>query len=313
MKDFAGKVAVVTGGASGIGRGIAEQCLREGMRLVLADVEEAALERTAEEMRTVGGEVLAVRTDVSKRSDVEALARKALAEYGGVHLLVNNAGVGAGGSPWEATWNDWEWVVGVNLWGVIHGVKVFTPIMLEQNSDGYIVNTSSAAGLAIGGMTAPYAATKHAVVALSESLYLALKQRKARVGVSVLCPGLVRTNIGESERNRPTELKDAPVELSPEMEAGRKVFMGLLKAAMPPEEVAGTVFEAIRQEQFYVVPDRAWMALAELRVEKLLNLENPVSPSAILGRILKPARDSQGVPASLARLVEKWGKTGARA
>jgi NAD(P)-dependent dehydrogenase (short-subunit alcohol dehydrogenase family) len=170
MKEFKGRVAVITGAASGIGRAIAERCVREGMNVVLADVDEADLARAETELKAAGGTVLGVRTDVSKRSDVEQLARRALDAFGQVHLLFNNAGVGAGGAPWEATWNDWEWVIGVNLWGAIHGVKVFTPLMLAQNTECHIINTSSAAGLAVGGSSGPYSVTKHAVVALSERI-----------------------------------------------------------------------------------------------------------------------------------------------
>ena len=170
MKEFKGKVAVITGAASGIGRALAERCVTEGMKVVLADVDEASLTRAETELKHGGGTVVGVRTDVSKQSDVEQLARKTLDTFGQVHLLFNNAGVAAGGAPWEATWNDWEWVVGVNLWGVVHGVKVFTPLMLAQNTECHIINTSSAAGLTVGGPSAPYSVTKHAVVALSESL-----------------------------------------------------------------------------------------------------------------------------------------------
>jgi NAD(P)-dependent dehydrogenase (short-subunit alcohol dehydrogenase family) len=222
MKDFRGKVAVITGAASGIGRGIAERCVSEGMKLVLADIDEANLTKAETELKTAGGTVLGVRTDVSKRSDVERLARQALDAFGQVHLLLNNAGVAAGGAAWEATWNDWEWVIGVNLWGVIHGVKAFTPLMLAQNTECHIINTSSAAGLIVGGGFAPYAVTKHAVVALSESLYLTLQQRNSLVKVSVLCPGLVRTNIANAERNRPAELRNDPVTMTPETAANGK-------------------------------------------------------------------------------------------
>jgi NAD(P)-dependent dehydrogenase (short-subunit alcohol dehydrogenase family) len=287
MKDFKGKVAVITGGASGIGRGIAERCVREGMKVVLADIEEADLARAESELKNAGGSVLAVRTDVSKRSDVERLAQKALEAFGQVHLLFNNAGVGAGGTPWEATWNDWEWVIGVNLWGVIHGVKVFTPLMLKQNSECHIVNTSSAAGLVVGGGSAPYAATKHAVVALSESLYLSLQQQKAPIGVSVLCPGLVRTRIADGERNRPEALRNEPVAMSPEMQAGLAAFKAALEASMSPAQVADVVFDAISNEQFYILTDPAWMEVVELRTEKLLRMENPQSASAAVLKILQ--------------------------
>src|SRR5262249_13072446 len=160
----------------------------------LADVEEASLHKAAAELTNAGGAVLAVRTDVSKRNDVESLARQAYDTFGQVHLLFNNAGVAAGGSAWEATWNDWEWVLGVDLLGVIYGVKVFVPLMLAQNTECHIINTSSAAGVIVGGISSPYSVSKHAVVALSESLYLSLQMRSSPVKVSVLCPGLVRTN-----------------------------------------------------------------------------------------------------------------------
>jgi NAD(P)-dependent dehydrogenase (short-subunit alcohol dehydrogenase family) len=288
MKDFQGKVAVITGAASGIGRALADRCVSEGMKVVLADVDEANLAGAESELKAAGGTVLAVRTDVSKRSDVELLARQALDAFGQVHLLFNNAGVAAGGAAWEATWNDWEWVVGVNLWGVIHGVKVFTPLMLAQNTECHIVNTSSGAGLAVGGMSAPYSVTKHGVVALSEGLYLSLQQRNALVKVSVLCPGVVRTNIIDAERHRPAELANEPVPLSPERQAGLAAFKAILDTGMPPLQVADAVFEAIRKEQFYVLPHPEWMEVVQLRTDKLLRMENPQSPAAVLAKIMKP-------------------------
>jgi NAD(P)-dependent dehydrogenase (short-subunit alcohol dehydrogenase family) len=288
MKDFSGKVAVITGAASGIGRGIAERCVRAGMHVVLADIDEADLARAEAELKTLGGDVLGVRTDVSQRSDVEELARRTIAAFGQVHLLFNNAGVGAGGTPWEATWNDWEWVIGVNLWGVIHGVKVFTPIMLAQNTECHIVNTSSGAGLTVGGFSAPYAVTKHAVVALSESLYLTLEQRKALVKVSVLCPGLVRTHIGDSERARPAELRNPPVTMTPEMQAGLAAFKAAIEASMSPAEVADVVFAAIEKEQFYILPHPEWIEAVKLRTDKLLRMENPQNPAATIMKLIQP-------------------------
>lgn len=289
MKEFAGKVAVVTGGASGIGRAIAEWCVREGLKVVLSDVEAEALGRAGDELKAMGGTVVCVKADVSRRGEVEELARRAFDEFGGVHLLFNNAGVAAGGSVWEATWKDWEWVLGVDLWGVIHGVKVFMPLMLAQNTECHIVNTASAAGLIAGAFSAPYSASKHAVVALSESLYLALEQRKAHVKVSVLCPGVVKTNIFNCERNRPEDLKNEPVPLSPEMQAGRAAFRSVLEKAMPAEKVAEQVFEAIRKEQFYIVTDPRWLEMTRLRMEKLLALENPVNPAAMVQQIVNSA------------------------
>ena len=288
MKDFQGKVAVITGAASGIGRGIAERCLSEGMKVVLADINEESLARTESELKGTGGTVLGVRTDVSQRGDVESLARRTLDAFGGVHLLVNNAGIGAGGSPWEATWNDWEWAIGVNLWGVIHGVKVFTPLMLAQATECHIVNTASAAGLAVGGWSAPYSVTKHGVVALSESLYLTLQRRSAPVGVSVLCPGLVRTDIVNSERHRPKHLQNEPVEMSPQMQAGLNFMKAAVEAGMPPQQVAEIVFDAIRNGQFYIVTHPEWMEVVRMRTDNLLRLENPQDPTATLVKLIKP-------------------------
>jgi NAD(P)-dependent dehydrogenase (short-subunit alcohol dehydrogenase family) len=288
MKEFNGKVAVITGAASGIGRGIAERCVNEGMKVVLADIDDASLAQAETELRNLGGTVIGVRTDVSKRSDVERLARQTIEAFGQVHLLVNNAGIGAGGSPWEATWNDWEWAIGVNLWGVIHGVKVFTPAMLAQNVEGHIVNTSSAAGLVVGGASAPYSTTKHAVVALSESLYLTLQQRSSLVKVSVLCPGLVRTNIASAERNRPAALKNEPVELTPEMRAGLNFMKAAIDAAMPPLQVADKVFDAIQKEQFYILTHPEWVEVIQMRTDSLLRQENPRSPMQAILNLIKP-------------------------
>jgi NAD(P)-dependent dehydrogenase (short-subunit alcohol dehydrogenase family) len=286
MQDFKEKVAVITGAASGIGRGIAERCASEGMKVVLADIDEAGLAKAETELKTQCGTVLGVRTDVSKRSDIELLARRALDAFGQVHLLFNNAGVAAGGAPWDATWNDWEWVIGVNLWGVIHGVKVFTPLMLAQNTECHIINTSSTAGLIVGGASAPYSVTKHAVVALSESLYLTLQQRNALVKVSVLCPGLVRTNIVNAERNRPAELRNEPVTMTPERQAGLAAFKAALEASMPPLQVADVVFEAIKKEQFYILPHPEWTEVIQLRTDPLLKMENPQSPAATVLKLL---------------------------
>ena len=286
MKEFAGKVAVITGAASGIGRSIAEWCVRADVKVVLADIDEGPLGKAEAELKALGGNVLCVKTDVSKRSDVESLARRAFDAFGSVHLLFNNAGVAAGGAPWEATWNDWEWVIGVDLWGVIHGVKVFTPLMLAQNTECHIVNTASSAGLVAGGFSAPYSVTKHAVVALSESLFLTLQQRNLPVKVSVLCPGVVRTNIVNAERNRPAALRNEPVAISPERQAGHAAIEAVLAAGMPPDLVAELVFEAIRKEQFYILTDPGWMDAIRLRTTKLLQMENPENPAPLIAKIL---------------------------
>ncbi len=275
MKEFKGRVAVITGAASGIGRGIAERCVKEDMKVVLADINDADLAKTEAELRSLGGEAIGVRTDVAKRSDIEALAKKTLDAFGGVHVLFNNAGVEAGLTPWEATWNDWEWVIGVNLWGVIHGVKVFTPLMLAQNTECHIVNTASMAGLTAGSICAPYITTKHAVVGLSESLYLALEERNALVKVSVLCPAFVKTNISTTERNRPVALQNEPFEMPPQEKFYHDFMKAGAAAGIPPLLVADRVFEAMREERFYILTHPDAIPLVQLRMENLLRGQNP--------------------------------------
>ena len=290
MQTFSGNTAVITGAASGIGYALAQECAQLDMRIVLADVAEAPLARAEAELAGRGAQVLAVPTDVSRRADVEALADRAFAAFGAVHLLFNNAGVAAGGSPWEATWNDWEWVLGVNLWGVLHGVKVFTPRLLAQNTECHIVNTASGAGLTAGGFSAPYSVSKHAVVALSESLYFALRQRQSLVHVSVLCPSLVRTAINQTERNRPSALHNPPPPSSPEsdarMQAGRVAFEALLASSMDPRQAARITLDAIRANQFYVLTDPAWLDVVRLRTDKILSLQDPVDPTPRIAQLL---------------------------
>ncbi len=277
MKEFKDKVAVITGAASGIGRGIAERCVQEGMKVVLADIEEAALAQAERELRATGATVLAVRTDVSRASDIEALAQKTLKAFGAVHLLVNNAGVGAGGSIWESTLADWEWVMGVNLWGVIHGLRAFVPIMLAQDTEAHIVNTASLAGLLLYHPVATYQVTKYGVVALSEQLYYSLAQRQAKVKVSVLCPGWVNTRIMDSERNRPSELQNEPSNLpiSPEVEAIVQSMREAAQAGLSPRQVADHVFNAIRNEQFYILTHPEYNPLIQQRMENILQQRNP--------------------------------------
>ena len=202
MRDLAGKVAVVTGAASGIGRAMAERFAQEGMKVVLADIEEAALQATVRELKQQERDVIGVVTDVANPEAVDELARQTIDAYGKVHLVCNNAGVFLGMKPmWESTLRDWQWILGVNLWGVINGVRTFVPIMLAQDEPGHIVNTASQAGLVTANSI--YSLTKHGVVALSEGLHLQLRQQNAKVGVSVLCPLFVDTRIMEAERNRP--------------------------------------------------------------------------------------------------------------
>ena len=198
MNEFNGKVAVITGAASGIGRALADRCVHEGMKAVLADVEVDALAKTEASLKASGATVLAVQTDVSQARDVAALAEKTVEAFGAVHLLCNNAGVGTEAAVWESTLEEWEWVMGVNLWGVIHGVRTFVPVMLAQDTECHIVNTASMAGLISGPGLGAYKVTKHAVVSLSETLHHELGERGAKIRVSVLCPGIVNTRIMES-------------------------------------------------------------------------------------------------------------------
>jgi NAD(P)-dependent dehydrogenase (short-subunit alcohol dehydrogenase family) len=277
MKEFKDKVAVVTGAASGIGRGIAERCAQEGMRVVLADIEEAALAQTEQALKAGGAAVLAVRTDVSKAGDVEALAHKTLDAFGAVHLLVNNAGIGAGSTIWESTLADWEWVMGVNLWGVIYGLRTFVPIMLAQDTEGHIVNTASVAGLLPYHPSATYQVTKHAVVALSEQLYYSLAYQNAKIKVSVLCPGWVKTRILESERNRPVELQNEPAgtPITPEVEALIQAMAEAMQTGLSPQQVADMVFDAIRKDKFYILTHPDTKPLIQQRMEAILQERNP--------------------------------------
>lgn len=252
MKEFMDKVAVITGAASGIGFGIAERCAQEGMRVVLAGINLENLNEAEKELKQIGAQTLCVQTDVSKREDIETLAKKTIDNFGAVHLLVNNAGMGAGLSIWESTWSDWEWVMGVNLWGIIYGVKVFVPIMLEQDEQCHIVNTSSIAGLLPYHPSAPYQVTKHAVVALTENLQYSLMQKKSKIRASVLCPGYVKTRILGAERNRPKELQNEPVKLSPEQAAILQYLQESIDAGISPQDVAEILFRAIKEERLYI-------------------------------------------------------------
>ena len=279
MKVFKDKVAVITGAASGIGRAIAEGCARKGMRLVLADIEEEPLFEAAREIEDSGAAVLAVPTDVSKGDDVEALARKTLDAFKAVHLLCNNAGVGPLNPILGSTEADWEWIIGVNLWSVIHGVRVFVPIMLRQDTDCHIINTASRAGLICGPTLGIYRVTKHAVVALSETLYHEMMERKSKIMVSVLCPSFVKTRILDSERNRPPELRNDPdkVDDLARQALEEKIREGL-ENAIPPDRVADLVLEAVRKRKFYIFPHPELKELVRLRMEDILLGRNPSSP-----------------------------------
>lgn len=271
MKDFKGRVAVVTGAASGIGKGLARAAARVGMTLVIADLEEAALQRTAKELTDEGVSVRARRTDVSCAEDVEALADFAFAEHGAVHLLCNNAGVIAGrGAAWEITLDDWRWLVGVNLWGLVHGIRAFVPRMLEQDAPAHILNTGSIAGLVSSPGLAVYKATKHAVVSISETLHHDLRAVKAKIGVSVLCPAGVETHLSEAARNRPANLADAT---EPDYAAVvQHRDPSLMKS---PDEIANLAFDAVREGRFYVLTHPSSEVLVDHRIEDLRLRQNP--------------------------------------
>jgi NAD(P)-dependent dehydrogenase (short-subunit alcohol dehydrogenase family) len=273
MRDFKGKVAVVTGAASGIGLGLAERAAQEGMRVVLADVEEAALREAEKRLRAAGSEVLAVVADVARREQVEALRDRVLASFGGVHLLCNNAGVSVGGMTWDLTHDDWTWTLGVNLWGVIHGVRAFVPAMLAGGEEGHVVNTASMAGLIAGPGMSAYSATKHAVVAISETMFHELAATGARVGCSVLCPGWVNTRIADSERNRPTHLPET-TGFSPPPEVESFVRQ-LLATGMSPAEVAAQVFDAVREGRFWILTHPDFNPLVTARFDAAVGGRNP--------------------------------------
>jgi len=254
--------------------------------VVLADIEEEALTLAERDVKALGASTLTVITDVSKANSVEALAKKTLDTFGAVHLLCNNAGVIANGSAWGSTLRDWKWVMGVNLWGVIHGIHVFVPIMLEQSTECHIVNTASMAGLASPAPTyAMYYVTKHGVVALSEALYHELAQKGASIGVSVLCPGFVNTRLVGAERNRPIKLKNDSTDeqrylADPVNQVIAQGFATLVSNGISPQTVADCVFNAVREDKFYIlVNDDPWQPSLRARFDDILEERNPNMPA----------------------------------
>ena len=269
MDTFNGRVAVVTGAASGIGLALARRCATEGMRVVLADVEAAPLAAAAEALAASGVEILAQRCDVSDQAAVDALAGATLERFGAVHLLFNNAGVSVAGPIWEAPLAEWNWVMGVNVMGVVHGLRAFMPIMLRQGGEGHIVNTASMAGLVAGAGMGVYNASKFAVVGLSETLQRDLAEIEARIGVSVLCPGWMQSRILASGRNRPFDASASPPP-DPRTRALTKQIGAWVDAGLPAADVAELVFDAIRQRRFYILTHPTWKRMIEKRMRGIL-------------------------------------------
>ena len=284
IKNFKGRTAVLTGGGSGFGLECARIAAARGMNVVLVDVQQDALDQAAADIAALGAPVLACRVDVAKTEAMEGLARQVHERFGAPHFVFNNAGVGAGGLVWENTVRDWEWVLGVNLWGVIHGVRLFTPMMLEQARrdpayEGHIVNTASMAGLLTPPNMGIYNVSKHAVVALTETLYQDLKLVTDQIGASVLCPYFVPTGISQSHRNRPATLvaeKPTQSQIIGQAMSDKAVGSGKVTAA----EVAHKVFEAVASGQFYIYSHPKALASVQTRMEDVLQARNPTDPFA---------------------------------
>jgi NAD(P)-dependent dehydrogenase (short-subunit alcohol dehydrogenase family) len=271
MEYLQGKVAVITGGASGIGKAVAARAAAEGMKVVIADIQEGALKATAQELSAAGADTLAVATDVSDAASVRELRDQTLGHYGAVHLVHNNAGVGLGGPIWEIPDADWRWILGVNLWGVIHGISAFVPLLVEQG-EGHVVNTASIAGLITAPFIGPYNATKQAVVAISETLFKDLQAEATGVGVSVLCPGFVQTRIAESNRNRPSWAPDRDVEGAAEL---RVAMQAMVDGGIPPDAVADRVIEAVRTNTFYILTHPQLRDAIQTRFDEILEGRPP--------------------------------------
>lgn len=277
MEQLQGKVAVITGAASGIGKAVATRAVAEGMKVVLADIEENALKEAADELAAGGADVIAAVTDVSNVASVRELRDRALREFDAVHLVHNNAGVGTGGPIWDVPEQDWRWILEVNLWGVVHGISTFVPLFIEQG-EGHVVNTASIAGLTTAPFLGPYNATKQAVVAISETLYKDLEASGVSgVGVSVLCPGFVQTRIAESERNRPPWAPERDVEGATDM---RGLIQDLVRGGIPADQVAELVLDAVRTNTFYILTHPELRGALRTRFDDILE-GRPPSPTII--------------------------------
>ncbi|CAG9173167.1 hypothetical protein LMG23992_02434 [Cupriavidus laharis] len=285
MKQFEGRVAVITGGASGFGKEFARTGAALGMKLVLADVQQDALDAAVAELKAQGADVFGLRTDVSRGEQVQALADAAMERFGQVNLLFNNAGVGAGGLLWENSLKDWEWVLGVNLYGVIHGVRIFTPLMLAAAAkdpayQAHIVNTASMAGLLSPPAMGVYNVSKHAVVTLTETLYQDLGLVTEQVRCSVLCPYFVPTGINQSQRNRPADLANDVPPTRSQMVSQALTDKAVSSGKVTAEDVARKTFDAIREESFYIYSHPQALAPVQQRFEDIIGQRNPGDPFA---------------------------------
>lgn len=283
MKQFRDRVVVITGAASGFGREFARTGARLGMKLVLADVQRAPLDAITAELRCAGSEVMSRLCDVRHGSEVQALADAAVAQYGNIHLLFNNAGVAFGGLIWETRETDWDWVLGVNLWGVIHGVRIFTPLMLEAakndaDYEGHIVNTASMAGLVNAPTMSAYNVSKQAVVSLSETLYHDLALIDSQIGVSVLCPYFVPTGIAESHRHRPKALERGAPPTASQLETQAMMRKAVASGKLTAAQVADRTFDAVRDRLFYIFSHPDDMDAVRARTQDILNAGNPTDP-----------------------------------
>ena len=275
MREFKDRTAVITGAASGIGLALAQRAAREGMRLVLADIDEAKLAEAARTLPVAADALCARRVDVSREEDVAALADEAFGRFGGVHLLCNNAGVGLTRLAWELTTADWEWILGVNLWSVVHAVRHFVPRMLAQDGESHIVNTASVAGLLSTPAMAAYNVSKHGVVTLSETLYTELRAQQAKIGVSVLCPAWVPTAIHTSERNRPAHFGEAAPPSAASAAYQERMGQAVKSGRLTADDMASAVFDAVAADRFYVIPHSRIKQAVRLRMEDILEDRNP--------------------------------------
>jgi NAD(P)-dependent dehydrogenase (short-subunit alcohol dehydrogenase family) len=283
MQSFSEKTCVITGAGSGLGREFALLAAKLGMRLVLADVQQDALKQTEASATALGADVLSHVCDVRRGDEVESLAQAAVKRFGAIHVVFNNAGVGAGGLIWESTQQDWEWVLGVNLWGVIHGVRVFTPLMLasvkaDPNFEGHIINTASMAGLLTPPAMGIYNVSKHAVVALTETLYHDLSLIDAPIGVSVLCPYFVPTGISHSDSVRPSDTQATTQPTRSQQVSQAMLEKAVSAGKVSAAEVAQITFDAIKAGQFYIYSHPQALGNVERRMQDILQAHNPSDP-----------------------------------